>query len=293
MLKKINWRLVFNTFVWLICLSGLFVLMSFIEEKKAELSCKQVKILLPGNQFFIEQAEVDEILKAQNGDLLGKRFGNINIQKLENKLKANPFILSAKVYGDMDGVLHAEIVQRVPILRIFNTVGQDFYVDENGLKIPLSDHFTARVLAANGAINEVFTGKIDTLTTPIGKSIFAVADFISRDTLWNEQIVQLFVARNYDIEMVPRLGNQKIILGNADDLKSKFRNLYLFYKKALPKVGWDTYNSINLSYKGQIVCEKRDTVNIKTNNIKPALADSLKIKDFLNKGVKDSIKKIL
>lgn len=288
MLKRINWRLVFNTFAWLISLAGLFVLMSFIDAKKAGLTCKQVKVFLPGNQFFIEQAEVDEILKSQNGELVGKRMNYINIQKLEDGLKANPFILSAKVYGDMDGILHAEIVQRVPILRIFNTVGQDFYVDENGLKIPLSEHFTARVLAANGAINEVFTGKIDTLTTPVGKSIFAVADFISRDTLWNEQIVQLFVARNYDIEMVPRLGNQKIILGDADDLKSKFRNLYLFYKKALPKVGWDTYNSINLSYKGQIVCEKRDTLHLKTDTLKSVFSDSLKIKDITKKFVKDS-----
>jgi cell division protein FtsQ len=266
--------------------------MSFIEVKKAELTCKQVKVLLPGNQFFIEQAEVDEILKAPNGDLLGKRFGNINIQNLENRLKANPFILSAKVYGDMDGILHAEIEQRVPILRIFNTSGQDFYVDENGLKIPLSEHFTARVLAATGSINEIFTGKIDSLSTPMGKSIFAVADFISRDTLWNEQIVQLFVARNYDIELVPRLGDQKIILGNSDDLENKFKNLYFFYKKALPKVGWYTYSTINLSYKGQIVCEKRDTLQIKADTIKWVFADSLKTKDS-TKGLKDSTKKIL
>jgi cell division protein FtsQ len=288
MLKRINWRLVFNTFVWLISLTGLFILMSFIEVKKAELTCKQVKILLPGNQFFIEKHEVDEILETQNGKLEGKRIHNINIQALEDRLKANPFILSAKVYGDMDGVLHAEIEQRVPILRIFNTSGQDFYVDEKGLKIPLSDHFTARVLVANGSINEIFTGKIDTLSTPMGKNVFAVADFISRDTLWNEQIVQLFVARNYDIELVPRLGNQKIILGDTDNLKDKFRNLYLFYKKALPKVGWDTYSTINLSFKGQIVCEKRDTLNIKTATSKTVIADSLITKKTTKKELRDS-----
>jgi cell division protein FtsQ len=288
MLKRINWRLVFNTFVWLISLTGLFILMSFIKVKKAELTCKQVKILLPGNQFFIEKHEVDEILETQNGKLEGKRLHDINIQALEDRLKANPFILSAKVYGDMDGVLHAEIEQRVPILRIFNTSGQDFYVDEKGLKIPLSDHFTARVLVANGSINEIFTGKIDTLSTPMGKSAFAVAYFISRDTLWNEQIVQLFVARNYDIELVPRLGNQKIILGDTDNLKDKFRNLYLFYKKALPKVGWDTYSSINLSFKGQIVCEKRDTLNIKTATSKTVIADSLITKKTTKKELRDS-----
>lgn len=292
MLKKINWRLIGNTFAWLISLTGLLVLMSFIEKQKTELTCKQVKVLLPGNQFFIEQAEVDEILNANNKQLVGKRLRYINIQNLEDKLKANPFILFAKVYADMEGTLHAEITQREPILRIFNNAGQDFYVDAQGLKIPLSSHYTARVLAANGAIYETFNGKIDSLKTPMGKNVFAIAHFIAQDTLWAEQIEQIYVAQNNSIELVPRLGNQKIILGNADSLSNKFKNLYIFYKKAMPKVGWQTYSSINLSYKGQIVCEKRDTLNIKTDTLKTALADSL-IKKSIKKIVKDSIKKML
>ncbi|TAH03904.1 MAG: cell division protein FtsQ [Sphingobacteriales bacterium] len=292
MLKKINWRLVFNTFAWVISLSGLFVLMSFIEKEKTELTCKSVKVLLPGNQFFIEQAEVYEILNANNKELVGKRLCYLNLQSLEDKLKANPFILFAKVYADMDGIIHAEIKQRVPILRIFNNAGQDFYVDENGLKIPLSSHFTARVLAANGNINEIFNGKIDTLKTQIGKSVFAVANFIAKDTLWNEQIEQIFITQNHNIQLVPRLGNQTIILGNADSLSNKFRNLLIFYKKAMPKAGWQTYRTINLSYSGQIVCEKRDTINFKVDTLKLVKADSLTKKNTINKSIKDTIKKI-
>ncbi len=293
MFKKINWRLVFNTFAWVISLSGLFVLMSFIEKEKTELTCKQVKVLLPGNQFFIEQAEVYEILNANNKELVGKRLCYLNLQNLEDKLKANPFILFAKVYADMDGIIHAEIKQRVPILRIFNNAGQDFYVDEIGLKIPLSDHFTARVLAANGAINEIFNGKIDTLKTQIGKSVFDVANFITKDTLWNEQIEQIYVAQNKDLQLVPRLGNQTIILGNADSLKNKFRNLLIFYKKGMPKAGWQTYRTINLSYSGQIVCEKRDTLNNISDTLKLVKADTLKIKEKIKTNNKETINKIL
>lgn len=292
MFNKIKWRLVFNVFAWVISISALLMLMSFIETKKKELTCKKVKILLPGNQFFIEQAEVYDILNANNKELVGKRLYYLNMQNLEDKLKANPFILVAKVYADMDGIIHAEINQRVPILRIFNNAGQDFYVDENGLKIPLSNHFTARVLAANGNINEIFIGKIDTLKTQIGKSVFAVASFIANDTLWNEQIEQIFVTQNHNIQLVPRLGNQTIILGNADSLSNKFRNLLAFYKKAMPKAGWNTYSNINLSYTGQIVCEKRDTINCKINTLKLAKPDSLKNKKTNNLSIKDTIKKI-
>ena len=287
MFKKINWQAIFIGFAWFFSLSSVIVLMSFIEIKKVESTCDKVEVVLPGNQFFIERAEIDEILKSKNGLLIGRRLSGIDIQYLENKLKANPFIEYAKVYVDMNGVIHADVKQRVPVLRILNLSGQDFYVDQNGFKIPLSDHFTARVLVANGIILEDFSGKVDTLKTKMSKDLFLAAKYIAQDSLWNDQIVQMYVNEKNDIELVPRVGNQKIILGNADNLKDKFRNLLLFYKKAIPQAGWDTYSSINLKFKGQIVCEKRDStlllnpllkvdsmVSVKTNLIE--IQDSTK-----------------
>jgi cell division protein FtsQ len=59
----------------------------------------------------------------------------------------------------------------------------------------------------------------------------------------------------------------------------------VFYKKAIPMVGWEAYSSINLKFKGQIVCVKRDsTLNIKKEI--PVLIDSAST----NKEVQDSIK---
>ena len=289
MLKRINWRVVFTTTIWIISLGGLITLMSFIEIKKAEQTCRKVQVILPGNQFFIERAEIDEILNSKNGFLIGRRLDGINIQNLENRLKANPFIEYAKVYLDMDGILHADVRQRVPILRVFNIIGQDFYIDQNGLKIPLSDHFTSKVLVANGAILESFDGKVDTLKNTLTKDLFKMAKFINADSLWSEQVVQIFVTDNKDMELVPRVGNQKIIFGNADGMEDKFRNLLLFYKKALPKVGWDAYSSINLKFNDQIVCVKRDSTLKK--QLPPKISvDSAKIK---LKGIQDSIQNIL
>lgn len=285
MLKRINWRAVLIGFTWVISLAAVITLMSFIEIKKIENTCNKVEIVLPGNQFFIERAEVDQLLSDNNGLLVGRRLANINIQKLEDRLVANPFIEYAKVYYDMNGVIHADIKQREPVLRVLNYTGQDYYIDKYGLKIPLSDHFTARVLVANGAIMEGFNNKIDTLKTRIAKDLYATAKFIAQDELWSEQIVQIYVNTDHDMELVPRVGTQKIILGNGEDLENKFKNLLVFYKKAIPMVGWDAYSSINLKFKGQIVCVKRDSTLITKKEI-PVLTDSVST----NKEVQDSIK---
>ena len=156
MFKKRIWKHILIGFAWVVCLGGLVVLMSFIEYKKAGVFCKDVKIYIPGNQYFIDKEEVDNILKVHKHQLVGRNMESINLHDLENKLKANPFIESAKVYADMDGVIKVEISQRQPILRIMNQFDQDFYIDQHGLKIPMSANFTAKVLVANGYIDEAF-----------------------------------------------------------------------------------------------------------------------------------------
>ena len=278
MLKRINWRMILYGFAWLVCLSGLVLLMSFIEIKKESLRCKDVKVILPGRYNFIERDEVDRILLENGGGLVGRDLNEINIHKLENTLKANPFIEYAKVYADMDGIVHVQIRQREPVLRVINMANLHFYVDGKGLKMPLSENFTAKVLVVNGMIDEDFTGKVEELSSKLAKDLFRIALFIKNDALWNDQIEQLYVDLKGDIEMVPRVGDHKIILGDADSLQTKFRNLLVFYKKAIPKVGWDTYSTINLKYANQIICEKNviDTALNNMAGIKTA-ADSIKL----------------
>jgi len=277
MLKRINWSAIFTGFAWLISLAGVVVLLSFINVKKQTVKCKDVKILIPGADNFIEREEIDAILKEDQGVLLGRNLENINIHNIEKKLQSNPYIGFAKVYVDMDGVLHIEVKQRQPILRILNENGQDFYIDNDGLKMPISSNFTANVLVATGHITEIFGSRVDTLRTQLARDLYKTAQFIKKDTLWDSQIEQIVVDQKNDIELIPRVGNQRIILGNADSLEKKMTNLLLFYKKAMPQVGWDTYRTINIKYTNQIVCERRDSTELAKKAKTISAADSLRI----------------
>ncbi|GAC1306741.1 MAG: cell division protein FtsQ/DivIB [Mucilaginibacter sp.] len=270
MFKKRIWKYALISLAWVVSLGGLVVLMSFIEVKKAEVLCKNVKIYIPGNQYFIDRQEVDKILLANGHELMGRKVENINIHNLENKLRANPFIEFATVYADMDGTISVQITQRQPILRLINRFNQDFYVDQHGLKIPLSANFTARVPVANGFIDELFANRVDTLHTTLARDLFKTAVYINKDSLWNAQVAQLYVNQSHEIELVPRVGNHRILLGNADSLDTKFHNLLVFYKKALPQVGWDAYRVVNVKYANQVVGVKNE--NLKSDSLKSKTA---------------------
>ncbi len=285
MLKRIKWKSVLFVFLWLISLSGLVVLMSFIDVKKSTTTCKEVKVILPGNQFFLERAEVDQILASKNGLLVGRRLDNIDLQRLENRLKANPFVEYANVFADMNGTIQAEIVQRTPVLRVFNMAGQSYYVDQKGFKIPVSNHFTANVIAVNGDIKEGFSGKVDTVRTQLVKDLYQLANFISKDSVWNNLFVQFYVNEKNDIELIPRVGKHTIILGDASDLKDKFRRLMVFYKKAIPHVGWDAYSIINLKFSGQVVCLKSDSTIIRIKEEEKRVKDSIRKEELKKKNI--------
>lgn len=237
--------------------------MSFITVKKQEVTCTSVKVIIRGVDNFIEREEIDALLKQDQGELVGRRLTSINIHAIEQSLKANPYIAFAKVYTDMDGIIRITVKQRQPVLRVLNTAGQDYYIDSDGFKMPMSANFTADVLVATGSITEGFAGRIDTLRSALGRDLYRTALFMKKDTLWDAQIEQIFVTDKSDIELIPRVGNQRIVLGTADSLASKMRNLLAFYKQAMPLVGWNAYKTINLKFVNQIVCEKYDSLTIK------------------------------
>ena len=130
---------------------------------------------------------------------------------------------------------------------------------------------------ATGHITEVFGSRVDSLHTQLARDLYKTAQYIKKDTLWDSQIEQIVVDQKNDIELIPRVGNQRIILGDADSLEKKMKNLLLFYKKAMPQVGWDTYRTINIKYTNQIVCEKRDSTGLGKKAKTISAADSLRI----------------
>ena len=295
MLKRINWKAIFKGFAWLACLAGVVVLMGFIDSKKQSVKCAKIEILIPGADNFIEIEEIDAILKQSQGDLIGRNLEKINLHQIEKSIAANPYIGFVKVYADMNGTVFVEVKQRQPVLRILSAGGQDYYVDSDGLKMPVSPNFTANVLVATGNILEGFNGRVDTLMTSVAKDLYKTAMFVKKDTLWDAQIEQLHINEKSDIEMVPRVGNQRIILGTAKDIDTKMSNLLAFYKQAMPRVGWNAYRSINLKYVNQIVCEKRDSLAIKKME-KPVVPDSITqqrqvVAAAVNSAIQDEIKK--
>jgi len=119
---------------------------------------------------------------------------------------------------------------------------------------------------------------VDTLHTDMAMAVFKTADYIRKDSLWDAQIAQIYVNKDHEIELVPRVGNNRILLGDADSLDTKFHNLRVFYKKALPQVGWGAYKMINIKYANQVIGVRNEDIKKDSLQTDSAGRDSVKVK---------------
>lgn len=276
--KNINWRKILYSVLGLGAFCALLTLMSFIAVKSKEQACTEIKVVILGESSFIDQQDIHQFIVEKYGELKSRTLTSIPTHDIEKDLTAIPHIHSSTVNTEMDGRLVVRVQQRNAVMRIINNEGNDFYVDEDGLKLPVSLKFVPRVMVVNGHIAEKYQSGMDSVQTQLVRDLFKVVSFINASESWQNQVLQLYVNRQGEIEIVPRVGDQQIILGSADELEAKFNKLELFYTRVVPRTGFDAYKSVNLKYAGQLVCERnagfdlqelihqKDSVNQVKNN---------------------------
>lgn len=256
--------------LWLLPALGLPVILGFADAAQNNVLCTGISVNINNTDenFFVDETDIKEIIYSKGDSLIGSPISQVNYHRLEELILKNPSVKDVQVYASVEGDVKADVVQRRPVVRIYNTAGESFYIDETGSAMPLSAKFAARVPVANGSIHESFGGlnlfnvnKIEADDSLASKSmiddIFAVVNFIEKDEFWKAQIQQIYINEKNEIELVPMVGDHKIILGDKKDLDSKFRKLLLLYQKGLSKTGWNQYAVINLKFKNQAICTKK------------------------------------
>ncbi len=237
---------------------GSLILISLISFRALRLSERKVSgidIEIMNNQDFylIDQFEIQALLDKEQSVVLGTNFDQVDIKLLERQVEENPFVAEIDIFMSVTGVLGAKVSQAQPIGRLMSSRGPDQYIDVTGKLLPMNTDYTARVPLISFAEYPQWESNLG--ENDLGKQLMEFLIFINKDELWKAQIAQLVVSEENELTLWPQMTKQLILFGPADEIEEKFKKLKLFYKEVLPKKGWNTYSSINLKYKNQIVCK--------------------------------------
>ncbi|CAI8222072.1 MAG: Cell division protein FtsQ [Cryomorphaceae bacterium] len=230
---------------WGMLLSLMVVVLSFTNQKqnKQMVFLNQINIEVSEDEFMTEQIAL-KYIEQHNFSFDSVALSNFYLNELEVAFLQHPAVKNAQVYSNQEGVININLQQRKAVVRI-KTDNTDYYLDEQGMKMPLSSEYTPRVLVVTGEVNE-----------SNHSSIFSFVERINKEKFWKSQITQLHFNNN-EVIIIPRVGSQKIHFGTLTDVNKKLGNLYQFYKQAMPVKGWENYSEISLAYNNQIVCTKK------------------------------------
>lgn len=263
-------RRILNIALWILALLGLFISLAFSTHESNKVNCERIKIEVDNNtgNFFITKDDVLDMIYSKGDSLIGTPITSIPIEVYERHIAANPSIQRAEVYTLHNGVFAVKVYQREPILRVFNTEGHSFYLDKEGSIMPTSNNYTARVPVATGSISEkqyemqlhnVLTMSDSLKNESCLDELYQLASYIRNNAFWKAQIQQIHVAPNGELTLVPTIGDHHILFGHIDRMEQKFKKLHLFYNKGLNTTGWNQYRDINLKYKDQVICTKKNS----------------------------------
>jgi cell division protein FtsQ len=230
-------------------------------QKTDAAKCKEVEIKITGieNSNGIKFVDEDEILSTINEmshtDPVGKTISSFDLKKIESALEKSKWVKNAELFFDKNNVLHVNLQEREPVARIFTSGKNSFYIDTALTILPLSERLSARL--------PVFTGfpSDQMVLSPADSNLLSgikdISIAIQKDSFRMAMIEQVDITAQRNFEMIPKMGNQLIVFGNAGEAEEKFNKLELFYKEVITKTGWSKYSVINVQYNNQVVARIR------------------------------------
>ncbi|MFV0605171.1 MAG: hypothetical protein ACK5NK_04940 [Niabella sp.] len=275
MVRKRAIKRMFLTLMWIGVAAVMFTIISSAMEVQNTSKCKGYEVKITGaqeNRLFTSEDKIVKLLKtAAHGEVTGQRINEFDLPVMEDLLEQSAWVYNAELYFDNKDILHVNVIERKPLARVFANNGESFYIDEAGKHIPLSDKISLDVPAFTGYPIKKEMNAHDSLLL---QNMIATASFINNDSFWSSQVSQINIdqspAKEWQMEMVPVVGNHVVLLGDGSDIATKFHRLYLFYDQVLKRKGFDKYAKIDVQYSGQVVgvkdsYTKVDSIQLRKN----------------------------
>ena len=236
--------------------------LSFAEVERATLRCTDVVISIEKNAAhsdFVTEDDVYEMIGSNRNMLIGREITDFDIAEIESLIEDNPITLNCETYFTIKGEMNIKVRQRTPVIRVV-AQNSEFYIDENGVEMPLSERASARVLVASGEIADDYQPNFNILSDDGSKllqDIFTLTNKIRNDEMFLPIVEQIYVTKKQEFILGSKVGPARIEFGTIDGCDEKLKHLKAFFNAEKVRENWQQYKSLSLKFKNQIVCTKK------------------------------------
>lgn len=208
---------------------------------------------------FVARADVQEWLDKEYGAYAGLPLDSVDLTRIEKLICSHSAVRDCEAWITDDGVLHVELSQRQPVIRLED--GQNAcYADESGFLFPLQSRGSVKVPVVGGKlpfpVQRGFKGHLEDPEKALWlNQVIGLVNYME-GTVWEKDIQKISVRGNGELLLYPVQGKEVFLFGPPVRIQEKFKLLTAYYRSVVPSKEPGYYSKVDLRYRKQLVCKK-------------------------------------
>ena len=244
------WKTIFKTVLCLLLLGYVAFAFAFVHDENSRRECQGIDLRIIGNSLpdSVLRQGVNSQLARYGHRLKGEPLGSIDLQGLEDYLSHFSNFETVECSINPDSRLRITIEPIKAEVRVFSDNGISFYINRQGKRILADAEFYVDVPVL------IAPGKYDKLIP----SALSVIRYAGSDPELSPLIAAYKIDGPNDLIIIPRIQGHVINFGDSTRLDEKKAAILAAYRDVMPAKGWNTYDTISVKFKSQIVASRRD-----------------------------------
>lgn len=244
------WKSIFKIVLCLVLVGYVAFAFAFVHEDNAKRTCPGIDLRIVGNSLpdSVLKQGVNAQIKKYGHKIIGERLEKIDLGNLEKYLSKFSNFESVECSFNPDSRLRITIAPIKAEVRVFTDNGRSFYINRYGKRIDADAEFyvDVPVLIAPEKFESCIPGAL------------SVIRFLGEDNELSQLIAAFKIDGPSDLIIIPRFQGHVINFGDSTRIADKKAAIIAAYKKILPAKGWNTYDTISVKFKHQIVASRKN-----------------------------------
>ena len=243
--------------------TGMGILYRNVRQEQSRLVCGTLEVSFSDSLRFVSEQDIREYLDTRYGSFIGQRLDSVGLARIEDILESRSAVMRCEAWTTDNGVLHVDITQRAPVLRLQD--GENgFYVDAEGYIFPLHPTYTAPVPVIEGDIPfDVPAGYKGEAPGEKEKEWIAgmleIDRYIASSRGWRDRVSAIQIRPGGELVLQLSDRQERFILGQPDDIPGKLARIEQYLGVIAPSLPEGHYRTVNVKYNQRIICRQKDT----------------------------------
>jgi len=206
-----------------------------------------INVADPARTGFVSADEVSAEAGGIMERIRGCRVGDLSLDSLERRLRACDKIERVNVCRLANARLRIDVDPMEPVARVFDG-GASYYINVEGKRISADPRFHIDVPVVVGHFTDA---------RPATR-LLPLLEHIAADPRLDALVSTVKQEPDGDIVLVPTIRGHVVNFGDTSARDDKFARLLTFYRRVMPVRGWETYDTIAVKWRRQVVATRRD-----------------------------------